>query len=66
MIVLQFGEDLLHNNTAQGRALGMYLELLAVGIDGCRLLLVEVNDLPVLAHERSFLLVQKVRRYFAI
>ena len=62
MVLVQAGEDPLHNGLSVQCRLRRNLELAAILIYGCQFFFVEVYDLPVGTAQRSPLLVQEVRR----
>jgi len=61
VIVLEFGKDLLDDDLAEEGGFRTDLEAGHVGIDGCKLTVVEVEHLTVLANERRFLLLEIFR-----
>lgn len=63
MVLVQTGEDPLHDGLAVKRRLRRDLELAAILIYGCQFFFVQIDDLPVGTSERCPLLVQEVGRY---
>ena len=63
MVLVQTGEDPLHDSLAVKRGLCGDLELAAILVYGCQFFFVEIDDLPVGTSERRPLLVQEVGRH---
>jgi len=61
MVVFQLGDDLFHYGFAKKSRLGADLELVAICLDGSEFPVIEIKNRAVLAHQRSLLLLQKIR-----
>ena len=58
MIVIQFLQHLFHDGLAEEHCLCAHTELLAVLIDSFHLLVIQIDDLPVAAHQRRLLFLE--------
>ena len=58
MVLVQFGEDLVHDGLTEKDRFRMDLEAIAVLVHGLHFLVVEIEDIAVLAEERRFLFLE--------
>ena len=58
MIIIQFLQDLLHDSLTVQDRLCADTKLLALLIDSLHLLVIQIDDLPVAAHQRRLLLLE--------
>ena len=58
MAIIQFLQHLFHNGLTEEHRLCAHTELLAVLIDRFHLLVIQINDLPVAAHQRRLLFLE--------
>ena len=58
MAIIQFLQHLFHNGLTEEHRLCAHTELLAVLIDSFHLLVIQIDDLPVAAHQRRLLLLE--------
>ena len=56
MIILKLGQDLLHYGLAEENSLSPYPEFVAILTYCSHLTVIQINDLPVPADKRCFLL----------
>ena len=61
MIIIQFGQDLLHYRLAEQDSLGADTEPVTVLPDCSHLTVIQIDDLPVAAHQRLLLLFEIFR-----
>ena len=58
MIIIKFLKHLFHDGLAEEHCLCADTKLLAVLIDSLHLLVIQIDDLPVAAHQRRLLLLE--------
>lgn len=63
MIIIEFGKDLFHDGLSEKGSLGIDSELLTILRDCSHLTVIQIDDLPVLAHKGCLLLFQIFRIY---
>ena len=63
MVLVQTGQDPLHDGLSVQCRLGGNLELAAILVYGCQFFLIKIDDLPVGTSERRPLLVKEVGRH---
>ena len=61
MVIIQFGQDLLHYSLAEKYGLCTYTELVTILLNGSHLTIIQVNNLSVPTHKSSFLLLEIFR-----
>lgn len=61
MVVLKFGKDLFHDGFAAESGLGMDTELFTIALHSRHLQVVQIDNLPMAAHESLPLLFQIIR-----
>ena len=63
MVIIQFGKYLFHDSFTEKNGPRTYPELLAILPDRRHLTVIQIDDLPVLAHKRLLLFPEIVRVY---
>ena len=58
MIIVQLGEDLLHDRLPVQHCLCTHAELLTIAVYGSHLAIIQIDDLPMSAHKGFLLLLQ--------
>ena len=58
MIIVQLGEDLLHDRLPVQHCLCTHAELLTIAVYGSHLAIIKIDDLPMSAHKGFLLLLQ--------
>ena len=58
MIIVQLGEDLLHDRFSVQHCLCTHAELVAISVDSSHLAVIQINDLPMSSDKSSLLLLQ--------
>lgn len=63
MIIIQFLKYLFHDSFTEKDSLCSDTELIAILLNRCHLTIIQVDDLPMAAHQRFLLLLKVLRIY---
>ena len=61
MIIIQSGENLLHNGLSEKRGLFFYAKIFTIGLYRSHFTIIQINHLPMAAYHCSLLLLQIFR-----